>query len=260
MPPIGLRALCSPPYSSSSTTRFSRAISSTTRRSGPTRFWSSCSSGSSSGPRPSWCARRIRSRFDLVYRLLPAQAQRLAAIARHVLVGGVFLVALPGSLGYIRFLWREHTPVLNLPLDLVYSCFGMFLVAVIVRALLRRRAASRSRAGAITSESGQAVADGIMGPARRLYAGGGARRAAWVGDAHRRLCLPDRDPSGRRPRRRSDDERPLQQLSPHRRADVHLRRQCDECERRDRTPAWLSAAPWSAICRAASRRSMSSPI
>jgi TRAP-type C4-dicarboxylate transport system permease small subunit len=74
-------------------------------------------------------------RFDLVYRLLPAKAQRLTAVARHVLIGGVFLVALPGSLGYIRFLWREHTPVLNLPLDLVYSCFGMFLVAVIVRAL-----------------------------------------------------------------------------------------------------------------------------
>jgi TRAP-type C4-dicarboxylate transport system permease small subunit len=71
--------------------------------------------------------------FDLVYRLLPARAQRLAAIARFALIGGVLLWALPGSLGYIRFLWREHTPVLNLPLDLVYSCFGLFLVAVIVR-------------------------------------------------------------------------------------------------------------------------------
>jgi len=71
--------------------------------------------------------------FDLVYRLLPAWTQRLAAIARYVLVGGVFLYALPGSLGYIRFLWREHTPVLNLPLDLVYSCFGLFLIAVVVR-------------------------------------------------------------------------------------------------------------------------------
>jgi TRAP-type C4-dicarboxylate transport system permease small subunit len=73
--------------------------------------------------------------FDLVYRLLPAPMQRFAAIARYILVGGVFLCALPGSLGYIRFLWREHTPVLNLPLDLVYSCFGLFLVAVVVRSL-----------------------------------------------------------------------------------------------------------------------------
>ena len=83
--------------------------------------------------------------FDLIYRLLPARGRRAAALARHVLVGGVFLWALPGSLGYIRFLWREHTPVLNLPLDLVYSCFGLFLVAVIVRSLLSVRRLLGSR-------------------------------------------------------------------------------------------------------------------
>ncbi len=71
--------------------------------------------------------------FDLVYRLFPATAQRYTALARAILVGGVFAWALPGSLDYIGFLWREHTPVLNLPLDIVYSCFGIFLVAVIVR-------------------------------------------------------------------------------------------------------------------------------
>jgi TRAP-type C4-dicarboxylate transport system permease small subunit len=70
--------------------------------------------------------------FDLVYRLLPARAQRYTALARAVLIGGIFAWALPGSLDYIGFLWREHTPVLNLPLDIVYSCFGIFLVAVIV--------------------------------------------------------------------------------------------------------------------------------
>jgi TRAP-type C4-dicarboxylate transport system permease small subunit len=72
--------------------------------------------------------------FDLVYRLLPERGKRAFALARVILVGGIFAWALPGSLGYIRFLWREHTPVLNLPLDFVYSCFGLFLVAVIARA------------------------------------------------------------------------------------------------------------------------------
>jgi TRAP-type C4-dicarboxylate transport system permease small subunit len=71
--------------------------------------------------------------FDLVYRLFPATTQRTIALARAVIVGGIFAWALPGSLDYIGFLWREHTPVLNLPLDIVYSCFGIFLVAVIVR-------------------------------------------------------------------------------------------------------------------------------
>jgi TRAP-type C4-dicarboxylate transport system permease small subunit len=77
--------------------------------------------------------------FDVVVRLLPAQGKRFAALMRHILIGGVFLWALPGSLGYIRFLWREHTPVLNLPLDWVYSCFGLFLIAVIVRSLVSTR-------------------------------------------------------------------------------------------------------------------------
>src|SRR3974390_2372676 len=40
--------------------------------------------------------------FDIVVRLLPAQGKRVAALARYVLIGGVFACALPGSLGYIR--------------------------------------------------------------------------------------------------------------------------------------------------------------
>jgi TRAP-type C4-dicarboxylate transport system permease small subunit len=74
--------------------------------------------------------------FDLVYRLLPPRAKRAVALARAILIGGIFACALPGSLDYIRFLWREHTPVLNLPLDWVYACFGLFLIAVIARELL----------------------------------------------------------------------------------------------------------------------------
>src|ERR1700729_4491578 len=42
--------------------------------------------------------------FDLVYRLLPASAPRYTALARAVLVGGIFSWALPGSLAYIHFL------------------------------------------------------------------------------------------------------------------------------------------------------------
>src|SRR3984885_12056389 len=73
--------------------------------------------------------------FDLFYRVLPAPTKRIVALLRLVLIGGIFAWSLPGSLGYIRFLWREHTPVLNLPLDYVYACFGVFLVAIIVRSV-----------------------------------------------------------------------------------------------------------------------------
>ncbi|AXK83003.1 TRAP transporter small permease [Pseudolabrys taiwanensis] len=71
--------------------------------------------------------------FDLVYRHVGDNAKRWMALCRLVLVGGIFLWALPGSLDYIMFLWRERTPVLDWRLDYVYSCFGIFLVAVVVR-------------------------------------------------------------------------------------------------------------------------------
>jgi TRAP-type C4-dicarboxylate transport system permease small subunit len=76
---------------------------------------------------------RRQIRFDLVVRLLPPPWQRAAAIARLVIIGGLFLWALPGVIDYIAFLWRERTPVLTLRLDFVYACFGLFAAAVVVR-------------------------------------------------------------------------------------------------------------------------------
>lgn len=72
--------------------------------------------------------------FDLLYHPAPPPLRRAMALARNALVGGIFAVALPGSLGYILFLWRERTPVLQLRLDWVYSPFALFMAAVIVRA------------------------------------------------------------------------------------------------------------------------------
>ncbi|WP_342359427.1 TRAP transporter small permease [Terrarubrum flagellatum] len=74
--------------------------------------------------------------FDLAYRPLPEQWKRIFSIARHLLIGGVFIWSLHGSIDYILFLWRERTPVLNLRLDYIYSCFGLFLVAVAVRSVV----------------------------------------------------------------------------------------------------------------------------
>jgi TRAP-type C4-dicarboxylate transport system permease small subunit len=71
--------------------------------------------------------------FDLVYRLLPTSARRVSRIVRLIVVGGLFLWSLPAVIDYTLFLWREHTPVLSLRLDIVYSCFGLFVAAVVVR-------------------------------------------------------------------------------------------------------------------------------
>jgi TRAP-type C4-dicarboxylate transport system permease small subunit len=75
-------------------------------------------------------------RFDLVLRVFPPGAQRAIAALRHLVVIGLFGTGLPAALGYILFLHRQTTPVLGLPLDWVYACFGAFLVAVSVRSLV----------------------------------------------------------------------------------------------------------------------------
>ena len=79
-------------------------------------------------------ADRDHIRFDLVLHMVSPRTRRIMGIARAVLIGGVFLAALPGTLDYILFLWRERTPVLGLRLDYVYLCFGVFVATVPLRA------------------------------------------------------------------------------------------------------------------------------
>jgi TRAP-type C4-dicarboxylate transport system permease small subunit len=73
--------------------------------------------------------------FDLLYQPMPERVRRIMGIARLTLIGGIFAWALPGTIDYLQFLWRERTPVLSLRLDIVYSCFGLFMIAVVVRSV-----------------------------------------------------------------------------------------------------------------------------
>jgi TRAP-type C4-dicarboxylate transport system permease small subunit len=58
-------------------------------------------------------------------------------MARSLLVGGIFLCALPASVDYILFLWRERTPVMGWRLEYVYACFALFMLAITVRLAYR---------------------------------------------------------------------------------------------------------------------------
>ena len=44
---------------------------------------------------------------------------------------------MPTIFGYITFLWRERTPVMEWRLDFIYACFMVYWVAVCVRALAK---------------------------------------------------------------------------------------------------------------------------
>ncbi len=68
--------------------------------------------------------------LDLIYEHLPPQGKRAFSVAYSLLIGGLFLWAVPESYSYVRFMMRENTPVLGVPFGLVFAAFILFLLAI----------------------------------------------------------------------------------------------------------------------------------
>jgi TRAP-type C4-dicarboxylate transport system permease small subunit len=77
--------------------------------------------------------------FDLLYKKLRPPVRRWVAITNTGAMVVIFALCLPGTLDYIAFMGRRSTLILHIPLDLAYSCFGIFMIAVIVGGALRVR-------------------------------------------------------------------------------------------------------------------------
>jgi TRAP-type C4-dicarboxylate transport system permease small subunit len=77
--------------------------------------------------------------FDVLYVKFPPRWRRVVGIVNTATLGLIFLAALPTTLEYIHFLARRKTMILRLPFDVVYSCFAIFMIAVVVGAALRLR-------------------------------------------------------------------------------------------------------------------------
>ena len=75
--------------------------------------------------------------FDGIYDLVGERMRRFILAAGSLAIGIMFLIALPTVFDYVRFLWRERTNALQWRLDVVYFCFVIFWIAVVVRALLK---------------------------------------------------------------------------------------------------------------------------
>ena len=71
--------------------------------------------------------------FDLIWNSVGIGARRAMQIGGNSLVGTLALVALPASWDYVRFMAREGTPVLGIPLFWVYVPFVVMLVALVLR-------------------------------------------------------------------------------------------------------------------------------
>ncbi len=71
--------------------------------------------------------------FDLLWNAAGRRTRRAMRIAGHLLLGGLCAWALPGNWDYVRFMAREGTPVLGVPLMWVFLPFVALLAAIVVR-------------------------------------------------------------------------------------------------------------------------------
>ncbi|MCF8161266.1 MAG: TRAP transporter small permease [Polaromonas sp.] len=71
--------------------------------------------------------------FDLLWNSVGLRGRQLMRILGHLLIGGLALVALPANWDYVKFMAREGSPVLEIPLMWVYLPFILLLVALVVR-------------------------------------------------------------------------------------------------------------------------------
>lgn len=99
------------------------------------------------------CREHEHVAFDLLYAGRSAPVRRGMALLGAVLVGGLCAWALPQNLDYIAFMRRESTPVLGLPLHLVYAPFALLLAALALRSFGRAAALLGRRWRAVLGES-----------------------------------------------------------------------------------------------------------
>jgi len=71
--------------------------------------------------------------FDLLWNAVGPRGQRIMYVLGHLILGGLALVGLPATWDYVHFMAREGTPVLNVPLMVVYLPFALLMLALVVR-------------------------------------------------------------------------------------------------------------------------------
>jgi TRAP-type C4-dicarboxylate transport system permease small subunit len=71
--------------------------------------------------------------FDLVWNSVSLNSRKVMRIVGNLMIGGLALVGLPASWDYVRFMAREGSPVLGIPLMWVYMPFVLLIVALVVR-------------------------------------------------------------------------------------------------------------------------------
>jgi len=77
--------------------------------------------------------------FDVLYNKFPPRSRRVLAMALTGALVLSFAAAVPGTLDYVHFMGRRDSMLLHVPMNLVYGCFAIFVIATVVGGLLRLR-------------------------------------------------------------------------------------------------------------------------
>lgn len=75
--------------------------------------------------------------FDVLWDAVSPETRRIIGIVGSALFALIFIAALPTIVDYILFLRRERTDTLELRLDIVFSCFIIYIVMAIIRLIAR---------------------------------------------------------------------------------------------------------------------------
>jgi TRAP-type C4-dicarboxylate transport system permease small subunit len=71
--------------------------------------------------------------FDIVYELAPPRARKALGVLGAAIAVALLFWALPKTVDYVAFLWRERTPVLQWRQDFLYACFPAFIAMAALR-------------------------------------------------------------------------------------------------------------------------------
>ena len=72
-------------------------------------------------------------RFDILTGAVSPRTVRVMGIVVAIAIVGLYVAALPATLKYISFMKVEKSSYLHIRLDILFSAFGFYVVAVIVR-------------------------------------------------------------------------------------------------------------------------------
>ncbi len=89
---------------------------------------------------------RDHVKFDMFYLAASQRVRRILALVTAVAILAGFLAALPATWDYISFYKIKKSATLRIRLDIVFSVYGIFAVAIITRYALRARELLRGAA------------------------------------------------------------------------------------------------------------------